>query len=59
MGSATKTVVELFGGTYRERGTFFVVKWAKAKQVGPTLSQLHVSPDDVYDINPGEQILYE
>ncbi len=59
MGSATKTVIELFGGADSKRGTFFVVKRAKAKQVGPTLSQLHVTPDDVYDINPGEQILYE
>lgn len=35
------------------------MKGAQAKQVGPTLSQLHVSPDDIDDVDPGEQILDE
>lgn len=35
------------------------MKGAQAKQVGPTLSQLHISPDNVDDVDSGEQILDE
>ncbi|CFO05538.1 Uncharacterised protein [Bordetella pertussis] len=59
MGAATETVIELLGRTDSERRAFFVVKRAKTKQVGPTLAQLHISPDDVNDVDPGEQILDE
>ncbi|CFE01147.1 Uncharacterised protein [Bordetella pertussis] len=59
VGAATETVIELLGRTDSERRAFFVVKRAKTKQVGPTLAQLHISPDDVNDVDPGEQILDE
>jgi hypothetical protein len=52
--STTETVVELLGGADSERRTFFVMKGAQAKQVGPTLSQLHVSPDYVDNVDSGE-----
>jgi hypothetical protein len=54
MRPATKTMIELFGGTNGKGWGFFVVKRTKAKQVGPTFFQLHVPPDDVGYINPGE-----
>ena len=54
VGSATEAVIELLGGADSERRTFFVMKGAQAKQVGPTLSQLHVSPDYIDDVDPGE-----
>jgi hypothetical protein len=47
-------VVELLGGADSERRTFFVMKGAQAKQVGPTLSQLHISPDYVDNVDSGE-----
>ena len=57
--AAAEAMVKLLGGTDSKRGGFFVVKRTEAKQVGPTLSQLHVSPDDIDDVDPGEQILDE
>ena len=54
-----KAVVELLGGAHRERGRFFVVEGAESQQVCPALSQLHISPYDVYDVDPSEEILYE
>ena len=59
MRSTTEAVIELLGGADSERGAFFVMKGAQAKQVGPTLSQLHISPDNVDDVDSGEQILDE
>jgi len=57
MRAATEAMVELLGRTDGERRRFFVVKRAQAKQVGPALAQLHVAPDDVDNIDAGEQIL--
>ncbi|MCY1464609.1 hypothetical protein D9M71_826520 [compost metagenome] len=57
--STAEAVIELLGGTDGERGAFFVMKRAQAKQAGPALSQLHVSPDYVDDVDSGEQILDE
>ncbi|KAG1432916.1 hypothetical protein G6F57_022582 [Rhizopus arrhizus] len=54
MCSTAEAVVELLGGADSERRTFFVMKGAQAKQVGPTLSQLHVSPDYVDNVDSGE-----
>ncbi|MCY1560212.1 hypothetical protein D9M68_973240 [compost metagenome] len=59
MCSAAEAVIKLLGGTDSERRAFFVMKRAQAKQVGPALSQLHVSPDYVDDVDSGEQILDE
>ena len=33
------------------------MKRAQAKQVGPAFTQLHVPPDDIYDVDTGEQFL--
>lgn len=33
------------------------MKWTQAKQVGPALAQLHIAPDDVDYIYPGEKLL--
>src|SRR5690606_36985793 len=55
MRPTTKTVIELLAGAYCERGAFFVVKGAQAKQIGPALTQLHISPDDIDNINSGEK----
>lgn len=57
MRPATKTVIELLGRAYRERGAFFVVEGAQAKKIGPALAQLYVSPDDIDNINSGEEFL--
>src|SRR5690606_39029085 len=35
------------------------MKGAEAKQIGSALSQLHISPHDVHDVDTGEKILYE
>ena len=59
MRSAAKAVIKLFGGAYGERGAFFVVKGTQAEEVGPALTQLYVSPDDVDNIYSGEQFLNE
>ena len=32
---------------------------AEAKQVGSTLAQLHIPPDDVCNVDPSKEILYE
>src|SRR5690606_5006915 len=52
-------VIELLSRTNRERRRFFFVEGAETKQIGPALAQLHIAPHDVYDIDPGEKILYE
>jgi|GEM_PF-4079180 len=57
--TTSEAVIELLGGADSERGAFFVMKGAQAKQVGLTLSQLHISPDNVDDVDSGEQILDE
>ncbi len=57
MGSATKAVVKLFSWADSKRWGFFVVKGTQTKQVGPALTQLYVSPDDIYYIDTGEQFL--
>src|SRR5690606_119488 len=57
MRSAAEAVVKLLGGTDSEGGTFFVMKRTQAKQVGPALAQLHISPDDVDYIYPGKKLL--
>jgi hypothetical protein len=57
MRAAAKAVIELFGGAYSERWAFFVVEGAQAKQIGPALAQLYISPDDVNNIYSGEEIL--
>lgn len=54
MRSTAKAVIKLLGRADSERRTFFVMKGAQAKQVGPTLSQLHVSPDNVDNVDSGE-----
>src|SRR5690606_11120178 len=57
--AATEAVIKLFGRADRERWRFFVMEGAESQQVRPTLAQLHVSPDDVHDVDPSEKILYE
>src|SRR5690606_14469895 len=57
--AAAKAVIELLGRADRERRGFFFMEGAEAKQVGSTLAQLHISPHDVHDVDPGEEILYE
>jgi hypothetical protein len=57
MGSATKAVIELFGGADGKRRAFFVVERTEAKKIGPAFAQLYVSPDDVNYIYSGEEIL--
>ncbi|EHK64820.1 hypothetical protein KYC_18455 [Achromobacter arsenitoxydans SY8] len=54
MCSTAEAVIELLGGADSERRTFFVMKRAQAKQVGPTLSQLHIPPDYIDDVDSGE-----
>lgn len=54
MRSATEAVVKLLGGADGKRRAFFVVEGAQAKQIGPALAQLNVSPDDVDNIYSGE-----
>src|SRR5690606_31202978 len=59
MRTATKAMVKLLGGADCERWCFFFMEGAEAKQIGSALTELHISPHDVDDVDPGEEILYE
>ena len=59
VGAAAETVIELLGGADRERRRLFIVKRAQTQQVCAPFAQLHISADDIDDIDAREQFLDE
>src|SRR5690606_11122290 len=59
VGATAETMIKLPRRTNGERRGFFFVEWAETEKVRSALAQLHIAPDDINDVDPGEQILYE
>lgn len=54
MGTAPKTVIELFVGAYGKRRGLFLMKRAQPQKVNAAFSKLHVPADDVNNVDPGK-----
>ncbi len=59
MGAAPEAVVELLGRTDGERGRLFVVERTAGLVVRAGLLERDVAVDDIDDVDPGKQRLYE
>ena len=59
MGSASKAVVKLLGGTHGKGRRFFAVKRAEPQKIGARALEFHVPPHHVDDIDAGKQLLNE
>src|SRR5690606_13807731 len=59
MRAAAETVIELLGRAHRERRRLLPVERTQAEEIGARFLQPHRAPDDVDDVDPGEQILDE
>jgi len=57
--AATEAVIELLGRAYRERRRLFAVKRTAGAEIGAGLLERYVAIDDVDDVDPGQQRLYE
>ena len=57
--AATEAVAELLARAHRERRGLFVVEGTAGDVVLPRLAQRHVPFDDIDDVHPAEQLLFE
>ena len=56
MRAAAEAVIKLLGGTDGKTGGFFVMEWAQAHEIGAALLELHITSDNVDNIDAVEQI---
>ena len=59
MGAAAEAVIELLGRRYREARGLFRVERAQPGEVHPGPAQVDLAPDDLDDIDAGQQVLDE
>jgi hypothetical protein len=59
MGTAAKTVIELFAWTDGERGGFLAMKRAKSTEIRTRFFQAHMGTDHLNNIGTVKQFLNE